>query len=93
MWCSSMSIVVNRAPSQFLISRMGMLFSMTRGLFSFVLTPDSPTLSCSLHNVVLRHSIPNTIRGTVSESYPHLIFEGFKSPLGLRIVKILKVRP
>ncbi|KAH8893293.1 brix domain-containing protein [Thozetella sp. PMI_491] len=52
--------------------------------------PHGPTLSCSLHNVILRHSIPNSIRGTVSESYPHLIFEGFKSTLGLRIVKILK---
>ncbi|KAI0910029.1 anticodon-binding protein [Ustulina deusta] len=52
--------------------------------------PFGPTVSFSLHNVVLRHDIPNTIRGTVSESYPHLIFEGFSTPLGLRIVKILK---
>ncbi|KAI0394638.1 anticodon-binding protein [Xylariaceae sp. FL0594] len=52
--------------------------------------PFGPTVSFSLHNVVLRHDIPNTIRGTVSESYPHLIFEGFTTPLGKRIVKILK---
>ncbi|KAI1851044.1 hypothetical protein JX265_002909 [Neoarthrinium moseri] len=52
--------------------------------------PHGPTISFSLHNVVLRHDIPNSIRGTVSESYPHLIFDGFTSKLGLRIVKILK---
>src|SRR5690606_25366301 len=44
----------------------------------------------SLHNVVLRHDIPDSIRGTVSEAYPHLIFEGFKTPLGKREVSILK---
>jgi U3 small nucleolar ribonucleoprotein protein IMP4 len=52
--------------------------------------PHGPTISFSLHNVVLRHDIPNSSRGTVSESYPHLIFEGFTSRLGLRIVRILK---
>jgi U3 small nucleolar ribonucleoprotein protein IMP4 len=52
--------------------------------------PHGPTASFSLHNVVLRHDIPGAVRGTVSESYPHLIFEGFTSRLGSRIVKILK---
>lgn len=52
--------------------------------------PHGPTVSFSLHNVVLRHDIPNSSRGTVSESYPHLIFDGFTSKLGLRLVKILK---
>lgn len=52
--------------------------------------PHGPTVSFSLHNVVLRHDIPGSIRGTVSESYPHLIFDGFTSPLGKRIVKVLK---
>lgn len=52
--------------------------------------PHGPTLMASLHNVVLRADIPRSIKGTVSESYPHLIFENFQSPLGLRIVKILK---
>ncbi|KAI0134496.1 anticodon-binding protein [Xylariales sp. AK1849] len=52
--------------------------------------PHGPTISFSLHNVVLRHDIPNSIRGTVSESYPHLIFDGFTSRLGQRIVQILK---
>lgn len=51
--------------------------------------PHGPTASFSLHNVVLRHDIPNASRGTVSESYPHLIFEGFTTPLGQRVVKIL----
>lgn len=52
--------------------------------------PHGPTASFSLHNVVLRHDIPNASRGTVSESYPHLIFDGFTTPLGKRIVKILQ---
>ena len=45
---------------------------------------------CSLHNVVLRSDIPKSIKGTVSESYPRLIFEGFETKLGERVVKILK---
>jgi len=52
--------------------------------------PHGPTASFSLHNVVLRHDIPNASRGTVSESYPHLIFEGFSTTLGKRVVKILQ---
>lgn len=52
--------------------------------------PHGPTVSFSLHNVVLRHDIPGSVRGTVSESYPHLIFDGFTTALGRRLVKILK---
>jgi U3 small nucleolar ribonucleoprotein protein IMP4 len=52
--------------------------------------PHGPTASFSLHNVILRADIPNAARGTVSESYPHLIFEGFTTTLGERVVKILK---
>ena len=52
--------------------------------------PHGPTASFSLHNVVLRHDIPNSSLGTVSESYPHLIFENFTTPLGKRVTKILK---
>lgn len=52
--------------------------------------PHGPTASFSLHNVVLRSDIPNASRGTVSESYPHLVFEGFTSKLGQRVVTILK---
>ncbi|KAI9802683.1 MAG: snoRNA-binding rRNA-processing protein imp4 [Sarcosagium campestre] len=52
--------------------------------------PHGPTASFSLHNVMLRHDIPGSARGTVSESYPHLIFDGFESRLGKRVVKILQ---
>lgn len=52
--------------------------------------PHGPTASFSLHNVMLRHDIPGSARGTVSESYPHLIFDGFESRLGKRVAKILK---
>jgi U3 small nucleolar ribonucleoprotein protein IMP4 len=52
--------------------------------------PHGPTASFSLHNVVLRADIPNASRGTVSESYPHLIFEGFTTKRGERVVQILK---
>lgn len=52
--------------------------------------PHGPTAKFSLHNVVLRADIPNASRGTVSESYPHLLFEGFTTKLGKRVVQILK---
>lgn len=52
--------------------------------------PHGPTASFSLHNVMLRADIPNASRGTVSESYPHLIFEGFSTRLGKRVMKILQ---
>lgn len=52
--------------------------------------PHGPTASFSLHNVVLRHDIPNAAAGTVSESYPHLIFDGFSTKLGERVCQILK---
>lgn len=50
--------------------------------------PHGPTAYFTLHNVVLRHDIPD--RGTVSEQYPHLLFEGFQSKLGERVKNILK---
>lgn len=52
--------------------------------------PHGPTASFSLHNVVLRADLPGGVRGTVAESYPHLVFEGFNTKLGERVVKILK---
>jgi len=52
--------------------------------------PHGPTASFSLHNVLLRADIPGATKGTVSESYPHLIFDGFTTPLGQRIVTVLK---
>ena len=52
--------------------------------------PHGPTASFSLHNVMLRHDLPNASKGTVSESYPHLIFENFNTKLGKRVEQILK---
>ncbi|KAI4146209.1 MAG: hypothetical protein LQ340_006006 [Diploschistes diacapsis] len=52
--------------------------------------PHGPTASFSLHGVQLRADLPAAARGTVSESYPHLIFDGFGTPLGHRVAKILK---
>lgn len=52
--------------------------------------PHGPTASFSLHNVLLRHDLPNASRGTVSESYPHLLFENFTTPLGKRVQQVLK---
>uniref|UniRef100_A0A2P2I3G2 U3 small nucleolar ribonucleoprotein protein IMP4-like n=1 Tax=Hirondellea gigas TaxID=1518452 RepID=A0A2P2I3G2_9CRUS len=50
--------------------------------------PNGPTAFFSLHDVKLRHDIPDT--GTMSEAYPHLIFHNFVSKLGLRVQCILK---
>lgn len=45
--------------------------------------PYGPTAYFSLHNVVLRHDIKD--QGTVSEAFPHLIFNNFNSKLGQRV--------
>lgn len=45
--------------------------------------PYGPTAYFSLSNVVLRHDIED--QGTVSEAYPHLIFNNFNSNLGHRV--------
>lgn len=50
--------------------------------------PHGPSCIFTLHNVKLRHDLPDM--GNVSESYPHLIFEGFTSKLGERVVQVLK---
>ncbi|KAG9292847.1 hypothetical protein G9A89_016209 [Geosiphon pyriformis] len=50
--------------------------------------PYGPTAFFSLHNVVLRHDIKD--EGTVSEAFPHLIFNNFNSNLGKRVMNILK---
>lgn len=50
--------------------------------------PYGPTARFSLANVVLRHDVPG--RTTVSEQFPHLVFEGFSSKLGLRAKRILQ---
>lgn len=50
--------------------------------------PYGPTTYFGLFNVVLRHDIKEI--STVSEAFPHLIFDGFNSNLGNRITEILK---
>ncbi|XP_030856046.1 U3 small nucleolar ribonucleoprotein protein IMP4 [Strongylocentrotus purpuratus] len=50
--------------------------------------PYGPTAFFTLFNPVLRHDIPKI--GTMSEAYPHLIFNNFKSKLGERVMSILK---
>ncbi|CAI5438515.1 unnamed protein product [Caenorhabditis angaria] len=50
--------------------------------------PFGPTAFFSMANVVMRHDIPNC--GTMSEQYPHLIFNKLDSKLGLRFTSILK---
>lgn len=51
--------------------------------------PCGPTLYLGLFNVILRHDIKEEI-DKVSEAYPHLIFDGFKTRVGERIVEIVK---
>ncbi|KAF8000158.1 U3 small nucleolar ribonucleoprotein IMP4 [Metschnikowia aff. pulcherrima] len=50
--------------------------------------PHGPSAIFTLHNVRLRHDLPNM--GNISEVYPHLIFENFTTALGQRVEKILK---
>lgn len=50
--------------------------------------PLGPTLYFSLTNIIARHDIENC--GTMSEQYPHLIFENFSTPLGRRVATALK---
>ena len=52
--------------------------------------PHGPTLLFTLNNVVLRHEVSAHAQSTVSEQYPHLIFEGFNSKLGTRVGDALK---
>ncbi len=50
--------------------------------------PFGPTASFSLVNCVLRHDIEN--RGTISEVFPHLLFNNFSTKLGERVKSILR---
>ena len=52
--------------------------------------PHGPTVYFSLHNVQLRHDIESYQNSTVSEQYPHLIFDNFSSRLGVRLRDALK---
>ena len=51
--------------------------------------PYGPTAYFGLSNVVLRHDLKEKV-DNMSETYPHLIFQGFSSQLGDRISDILK---
>ena len=50
--------------------------------------PYGPTAYFSLSDVVMRHDLPET--KSMSEAYPHLIFNNFKTDLGKRVMSILK---
>lgn len=52
--------------------------------------PHGPTIFFTLNNVTLRHDIENYKSSTVSEQYPHLIFDNFSSKLGQRVQDTLK---
>jgi len=52
--------------------------------------PHGPTVYFTLNNVALRHDISTYKNSTVSEQYPHLIFENFSSSLGERVRDVLK---
>lgn len=45
--------------------------------------PFGPTAYFTLYNVVMRHDVPDI--GTMSEAFPHLIFNNFTSQLGQRV--------
>jgi len=51
--------------------------------------PYGPTAYFGLSNCVLRHDLPDKI-STMSEAYPHLIFDNFQSKLGGRVKTILQ---
>jgi hypothetical protein len=52
--------------------------------------PHGPTVYFTLHNVVLRHDIASHSTSTISEQYPHLVFNGFESKLGHRVMDVLR---
>ncbi|KAF8337516.1 Brix-domain-containing protein [Cantharellus anzutake] len=52
--------------------------------------PHGPTFFYTLSNVSLRHDIASYKDSTVSEQYPHLIFENFTSRLGKRVMDGLR---
>jgi U3 small nucleolar ribonucleoprotein protein IMP4 len=50
--------------------------------------PYGPTAYFTLYNTVLRHE--TNVNSSISEAYPHLIFNNFKTKLGQRLATILK---
>jgi U3 small nucleolar ribonucleoprotein protein IMP4 len=51
--------------------------------------PLGPTLYLGMKNVVMRHDLKKRPE-TMSEAYPHMIFDNFKTKLGLRVKNILQ---
>jgi len=51
--------------------------------------PYGPTAYFGLSNCVLRHDLPEKM-STMSEAYPHLIFQNFNTALALRLKNVLK---
>jgi U3 small nucleolar ribonucleoprotein protein IMP4 len=52
--------------------------------------PFGPTAHFNMSGCVMRHDLPKDTLGNMSEAYPHLVFDGFESKLGIRIQNILK---
>lgn len=54
--------------------------------------PHGPTAVFTLYNTVMRHDIfvSREEKKTISEAYPHLIFDNFTSKLGSRVENVLK---
>jgi len=52
--------------------------------------PYGPTCSFGVVNAVLRHDLKDAGLGTVSEAFPHLIFDNFRTTLGERVANCLK---
>lgn len=52
--------------------------------------PYGPTAFFGMSSVVLRHDLPKADMTHMSEAYPHLIFNNFKTALGDRFTNILK---
>ena len=50
--------------------------------------PLGPTLYLGIKNVIMRHDLKKRPE-TMSEAYPHLVFNNLKTKLGLRIKNIL----
>lgn len=50
--------------------------------------PLGPTVVFTIHNLVSRHDIDGV--GTMSEQYPHLMFENFTTKIGHRIRDVLR---
>ncbi len=51
--------------------------------------PLGPTIYFGVRNTALRHDLKEKV-DTMSEAYPHLIFDGFTSKVGERVTNILK---